>query len=239
MLDDVTVIVPTRDEARNIRPFLASLPPQVPLIVVDASEDDTPDIVMRARPEQTRILRRPTTVTQARQMGAAMARTTWLLFTDADISFAPDYFQKLMPYLAGDADLIYGPKQSAGAFVSYYRWFSRGQAVVDRLGIPAATGSNLLIRHAVFDAVDGFDLRLVVNEDSEIAWRIKRRGFVTRFAPQLVVLARDHRRLAQGRARKTLHSLLRCGLLYTGLMPARWRSSDWGYWSKRRATRLL
>jgi glycosyltransferase involved in cell wall biosynthesis len=34
---DITLILPTRDEARNIRQFLASVPAQIRLIVVDAS----------------------------------------------------------------------------------------------------------------------------------------------------------------------------------------------------------
>ncbi len=100
-------------------------------------------------------------------------------------------------------------------------------------GIPAASGSNLLLRRQVFTAVGGFDQTLTVNEDSEIAWRVKRRGYRVAFAPNLVVYARDQRRLARGHWRKTIHTLLRCTLLYTGLMPARWRSHDWGYWAPR------
>jgi hypothetical protein len=65
-------------------------------------------------------------------------------------------------------------------------------------------------------------------------WRVKRRGYPVLFAPDLIVYARDHRRLEQGTARKTLHSISRCLLLYFNLMPARWRSHDWGYWSKTR-----
>jgi hypothetical protein len=61
-------------------------------------------------------------------------------------------------------------------------------------------------------------------------WRLKRNGNRCHFEPDLVVWATDHRRLERGRLRKTAHSLLRCTLLYTGLMPNRWRKRDWGYW---------
>ena len=61
--------------------------------------------------------------------------------------------------------------------------------------------------------------------------RIKRHGFRIAFAPDLIVYARDHRRLQRGTLRKTLHSVTRCALLYFNLMPDRWRSHDWGYWS--------
>jgi glycosyltransferase involved in cell wall biosynthesis len=231
-LQDVTVIVPTRDEATNIGPFLWSLNPRVWLIVVDASEDETPTLVAQQRSERTTVICEPTTVTQARQLGAIKARTAWLLFSDADISFASTYFRRLQAHPA-DADLIYGAKHSAGDYQRYYRWFSWGQAVAHSLGLPAASGSNLLIRRSVFWACGGFDLQLTVNEDSELGWRVKRAGHRVCYDRELVVYERDHRRLRRGVARKTVHSLARCLLLYLNLIPARWRRSDWGYWAGR------
>ena len=109
----------------------------------------------------------------------------------------------------------------------------RAQQFSDRLGIPAASGSNLLIRQTAFQQSGGFDIRLSTNEDSEIAWRIQRLGFRVAFAPDLIVYARDHRRLQRGTLRKTLHSIVRCSLLYCNLMPDRWRGGDWGYWSEK------
>jgi glycosyltransferase involved in cell wall biosynthesis len=42
--DDVTVIVPTRNEATNIAGFLVSLPDALRLIVVDSSKVRLPEI---------------------------------------------------------------------------------------------------------------------------------------------------------------------------------------------------
>ncbi len=231
MLAQVAVIVPTRNEAANIGEFLRSIPLQLPLVVVDASSDETVAIIQQQRPLHTTIIRHPGNVTTARQVGAEAAQAEWLLFTDADISFAPDYFTNLPAYLHLDA--VYGPKQSLDAYAAYYRRFSRGQQWLHQMGIPAVSGSNLLVRRSVLQAVGGFDLSLTVNEDSELGWRIKRQGYQIGFAPDLVVYARDQRRLAYGRLRKTTHTLLRCALLYTGLMPVSWRSHDWGYWARR------
>lgn len=233
MLDAITIILPTRNEARNIPVFLASLPPAAPLIVVDASTDATPELVQQIRPYHTTLIRQPANVTLARQISAGLAQTPWLLFTDADVTFAPDYFDQAPALLRGD--VVYGPKRSRGEFQSYYRWFSRGQQFMHRLGVPAASGSNLLVRRSAFQAVGGFDLTLNCNEDSELAWRLRRRGYAVHFAPELVVYEHDHRRLRRGRLRKTAHSLARCALLYANLMPARWRGHDWGYWSRREA----
>ncbi|MGH8507320.1 MAG: glycosyltransferase [Gammaproteobacteria bacterium] len=226
--DDITIIVPTRNEMRNIPAFLGSIPPDIGLIVVDASSDDTPRCITEIRPNNTIVLRYPGTIAEARNAGTEAAKTPWLMFTDADVTFAPGFFDRLAQQRLSDA--VYGPKLSLGDYKSYYAWFSRAQGLSDRLGIPAASGSNLCCRRDVLQAVGGFDTALVVNEDSELMWRIKRGGFRVTFDSALAVFASDHRRLKRGALRKTVHSITRCILLYLGLLPRRWRSSDWGYW---------
>jgi glycosyltransferase involved in cell wall biosynthesis len=239
-LDQVTIILPTRNEENNIGAFCRSLPQSVWLIVVDDSDDRTPDLVRRDRPERTRIVCEQSNVVEARQIGARLAQTEWLVFADADVVFAPDYWEHLMCALTRDAgtgrgcDVLYGTKLSRDDYQGYYRRFRWGQGFSHWLGIPAASGSNLVIRRGVFWASGGFDLGLTVNEDSEIAWRLKREGYTVCFDRELIVYARDHRRLRQGTLRKNAHSIVRCLLLYAGLMPERWRSRDWGYWSSGR-----
>ncbi len=228
-ISDITIILPTRNEQHNIAGFLASLPAECHLIVVDASEDNTPELILAIRPDRTRILRKRSNIPEARQAGSDLATTEWLLFTDADIAFPDDYFDTLAQY--AEADCIYGSKLSHGDYRHYYRYFAYGQQLSHQLGIPAATGSNLLIRRNIITRVGGFDPVLVCNEDSELVWRIKRAGFKVTYAPNMAVIATDHRRLHQGLLRKTLHSLLRCGALYLDLIPAKWRRHDWGYWS--------
>jgi len=233
-LDQITVIVPTRNEEHNIVAFCQALPTDIWLIVVDDSEDATPDLVRECRPERTRVVCEPSNVVEARQTGARLAKTAWLLFSDADVVLAPDYGEHLATHGSEQCDVLYGTKLSRDRFQAYYRRFSWGQGILHRLGIPSASGSNLLIRREAFWASGGFDLALTVNEDSEIAWRLKREGYRVCFDSKLIVYARDHRRLERGTLRKTLHSGVRCLLLYTGLMPRRWRSADWGYWSHGR-----
>ncbi len=226
-IESITVVVPTRNEAHNIPAFLASLPEKANLLLVDHSDDDTVAVVERLRPCNTRILSCPCTVTEARQAGAEAADTPYLLFSDADVSFDGDYFHRLTSL---NYPVVWGPKLSRDRFRGYYRGIARAQRVSDRLGIPAASGSNLLVERRGLLHADGFDTRLTCNEDSELVWRLKRNGNRCHFDPDLVVWATDHRRLERGRLRKTVHSLLRCTLLYTGLMPNRWRERDWGYW---------
>lgn len=236
-LSQLTIIVPTRNEAHNIPFFLNSLPPTINLIVVDASLDGTSDLVKTLRSDATLVISHPGHIAEARTRGAEVAHTPWLLFTDADIVFPPHYFDRLAAYLNYDA--CYGPKLSTDEFARYYRWFGWGQQVLHSLSVPAISGSNLLVKRRVLMEVGGFDLGLTCNEDSELGWRLKRSGYQIAFAPDLVVYACDHRRLRLGLARKTFHSLIRCSLLYLNLIPHRWRSRDWGYWAHQPDSKTL
>lgn len=229
-VDEVTVVVPTRNETANVGRFLASLPDDVALVVVDASDDGTPEMIERLRPTAV-VLREPAHIAEARQIGAEAATTPWVVCTDIDVSFAPDYFEVLARHPVGDHHgALCGAKLSADRHGRYYRFFTSGSAALTRLGVPAASGSNLVLRtEALLDA-GGFDTELTCNEDSEVAWRIKRSGWRVSYLRSLVVHAFDHRRLERGRVRKTVHSTLRCALLYSGVMSEQVRRSDWGYW---------
>jgi glycosyltransferase involved in cell wall biosynthesis len=228
-LRDITVVVPTRNEVQNVKYFLESLPAEVHLIAVDSSSDETAALITRLRPVRTRVLRSTVNVTHARQMGAEAACTPWLLFTDIDITFAPGYFSILEDCQVGEA--LYGPKYSSGQeFNRFYHWFARGQQALDALGIPAVSGSNLLVRWGAFMRVGGFDLDLPCNEDSEMGWRLGRAGYDIHYRSDLVVFAHDHRRLRRGVSFKLIHTLVRCVFLYNGLLPRRLRRHDWGYW---------
>jgi glycosyltransferase involved in cell wall biosynthesis len=236
-LNDLTIILPTRNESSNIRNFLRSVPDNIGLIVVDASEDSTADIVSSVRPDYTTVIRHPGTVTEARRIGADAANTRWLLFTDADITFSKDYFRNVGNL--EEYDLIYGPKLSLDRFRAYYKWFAYGQRLIHALGVPAASGSNCIIRREAYERSGGFDMELTCNEDSELAWRIDRMGYKSYFTFDLVVYAGDHRRLERGIIKKTLHSITRCTALYFDLIPERLKGSDWGYWSHINTNREL
>jgi glycosyltransferase involved in cell wall biosynthesis len=236
-LSDITIILPTRNESRNIRKFLSSVPENIRLIVVDASEDATADIVSATRTDYTTVIRHPGTVTEARRTGADASTTPWLLFTDADIVFSRDYFINVGNL--AEYDLIYGPKLSLDRFRVYYKWFAYGQRLIHTLGVPAVSGSNCIMRREAYHSSGGFDQELTCNEDSELAWRLDRMGYRSYFASDLVVYAGDHRRLERGIMKKTLHSITRCTALYFDLIPERLKGSDWGYWSHINTNREL
>ncbi|HVA37103.1 MAG TPA: glycosyltransferase family 2 protein [Candidatus Dormibacteraeota bacterium] len=81
--DRITAVVLTKDEAANVEGCLASLPPGVGALVVDAeSRDATREIAERAG---ARVVVRPWTgFVDARRAALTMAWTPWVLFVDAD-----------------------------------------------------------------------------------------------------------------------------------------------------------
>ncbi len=233
-LCDVTIVVPTRNERINVRTFLAGIPPDIDLVVVDDSDDDTRDIVREVRRQRTRIIRTRGTIAAARQIGADAAATDWVLFTDADVVFAPDYFTRLaeLPVPVGQGGFV-GAKSSVGRYRRYYWWFDLWLRIACLVGAPAGTGSNMLLRRSALADAGGFDVSQRCNEDSLVTYQVKRAGHRVTFAPRLVVHEVDHRRLERGAWKKSLHSIVRCMALFWGLIPASRRSHDWGYWEPR------
>lgn len=228
---DVTIVVPTKNEEHNIGRFLRSLPPDVQLILVDSSTDRTRDIAAAARPDNTNVVAAAVNIPEARQLGAELATTPWLLFTDADVVFAPRYFERLATInFAPDDGGVVGAKSTVGGYERYHRWFTRGQGLLHAFGVPAATGSNMMVSAMALQTVGGFDTQLTVNEDSELMFRVRKAGFGVRFEPAQVVASTDHRRLEAGVSRKVLHGAIRNTALYLDILAPRVRRGDWGYW---------
>lgn len=233
-LADLTLIVPTKDERRNIASFLGSIPQEITLIIVDASHDGTEEIVRMERPRNTLIIRQLSNIPEARQTGADYAVSDWLLFSDADVVFDPEYFQNLTRMeIAEITGVLAGAKGSIGRHGIYYRFFSFGLGLLCSLGVGTATGSNMLVRKSALLQAGGFEKDLPCNEDSLLAWRISRLGYKVEFKGSLRVYERDHRRLDRGVLKKTFHSLFRCFLLFAGLYPRVWYRKDWGYWEEK------
>lgn len=238
-VERVSVLLATRDERRNIPAFLEALPREVELIVVDASQDDTARLIRAARPERTRIIRSSAPLTLARQLAAEAATGDWLLFTDADVRFEAGYFARLGALLDVPIDAFYGPKRATGEFGRQGLLFVAGQAWLDRRGVAAASGSNLGVRREAFIGVGGFARDLPVNEDTELAMRLRRLGYRVSYRPELGVDSLDDRRLRAGAIRKLIHSVVRCALLLVGphfRLPRRLLTHDWGYWRQRNGT---
>ncbi|MEO8581829.1 MAG: glycosyltransferase [Patescibacteria group bacterium] len=228
-LSRLSIIVPTKNEEKNIVRFLKSIPAGIEVILIDASTDQTLELAEAARPEIITIRNSELNIAAARQHGATYSKRDWLLFTDSDIHFSPLYFKHILDLPVGDA--YYGEKRTASSkFRTYDFLFRLGQGIIDRLGIPSASGSNMIIHKQAFTDVGGFDIELSCNEDTEIFFRLHKQKKHIQFVPQLVVVSHDDRRLESGVVRKLTHSFLRSVGLYFDILNKKQRNSDWGYW---------
>jgi N-acetylglucosaminyl-diphospho-decaprenol L-rhamnosyltransferase len=148
---------------------------------------------------------------------AARTSSPWLVAANADVEVTPGALEALVaagapdPRVAAVAPRLVLPdgsvQHSALPFptVPFTAAFALGLTSLipglgDRLCVPGrwdpsraravpwAVGAFLLLRRSAFDAVGGFDERQwLFAEDLDLGWRLRRAGWLTRYAPAAVV----------------------------------------------------
>ena len=219
----VSAIVPARNEEATIARAVDSLAaqPEIAEIVVvnDQSSDRTAAVLeeLAARLGKLRVLETREVPggwvgkNYAAWLGAAQARSVWLLFTDADAVHLPGSTARALADAAasGAALVSYSPEQETRA------WWERAMipfvyarlaqhfsfAEVSDPGSPAAAanGQYLLIRRDAYEAIGGHrSVAGEVLEDVALARRAKQAGYRLHFAPgQGIARVHMYRSLAQ------------------------------------------
>lgn len=198
----VSVIIPARNEARDIGSTVESLRVQrgvdlEVLVVDDHSSDATASIVagLAAEDPRVRLLTAPLLPTgwlgkpHALAYGASEAQYPWLLFVDADIRFAPDAVASaVLEAEARHVDLLtLVPRTICGGFwerviqpvmaavLFYGVCFAKVNDPVDSQSV--GIGAFLLIRREAYTAVGGHAaIRDRIVDDYALAQRVKRAG---------------------------------------------------------------
>jgi GT2 family glycosyltransferase len=208
----LTVVVPARNEAGAIEATLRSLLAQtIPLEIIavdDRSTDATGQILDRIAAEPLPPGKFLTVLhvaelpagwmgkTHAMALAARQSATPWLLFTDADILFAPDVLERALlhahdcgaDHLALNLTLILrtaGERFMTTVIQCFTLFTFRPWKIPD----PAATRDSVgvggfnLIRAEVYRGIGGFEsLRLEVIEDLRLGYEVKSRGYRQRIA---------------------------------------------------------
>ena len=200
----ISVIVPACNEELSIEAALRSLlgiesvPIEV-IVVDDRSTDRTGAIIDRLAAEfHTRLIVIRITDLPAGWLGkphamalaARQASTPWLLFTDADVFFAPDALLRVVNFAQAErADhVVLFPTlilQNFGEYMmtAIFQVFTFLGASPWRVPDPAARefvgiGAFNMVRADAYRAVGGFEsLRMEVIEDLKLGREIKRAGF--------------------------------------------------------------
>jgi chlorobactene glucosyltransferase len=180
----VSIVVPARNEERNIRECVTSLLaqdyPNFSLIVVDdASEDATADILLDmqhthpngARLEVLRVERLPegwAGKPHALHTGAVMADGDWLLFTDADTRHEPGALRLAVARALADGDdlLSLGATQELPdfwgrvlmplAYMGIAMQYPPRQVNDPNSSVAIANGQYMLIRRAMYRRIGGY-----------------------------------------------------------------------------------
>jgi len=209
-LPSLTVVVPAKDEStaieRSLRSLLASDYPALQVIAVDdRSTDATGNLMEKVAAEAAGRLRvlhitelpegwlgKPHAMT----MAAAQADSDWLLFTDADVIFAPDALRRAITFgkESGADHLVLYPTLVLHGWAEYMLiaffqsmsvlagrpWkVSKASAKRDYIGV----GAFNMIRRPVYEALGGYaELRMEVLEDMRLGRRVKREGYAQRVA---------------------------------------------------------
>lgn len=204
----VSVIVPARNEEKNILNCLSKLSkqsyPDYEIVVVDdRSSDRTPEILSAfqnssAVPVRTvRVDKLPpgwTGKNHAMFTGSRAARGSWLLFTDADTTHSPESLETAMDAaLTRQIDMLtLAPETESHSFwektvqplavSSLALWFQTQTVNRPDSKITLANGQFILIKKDVYDAVGGNEaVKDQVVEDVELAKRVKKAGHSLRF----------------------------------------------------------
>ncbi len=192
----VLVIIPTYNEAENIRPIVGRVRRSVPSVDILVTDDNSPDGTGRIADELATADDHLFVLHRAGKQGlgaAYVAGFGWakdkgydvVVEMDADGSHAPEELPKLLDTLR-DTDAVLGTRYVPGG--SVHNWplhrlaLSRGGNLYIRmaLGMPFkdATGGYRAYRMAVLDAIDvptvasqGYSFQV------ELAWRAYRHGF--------------------------------------------------------------
>jgi glycosyltransferase involved in cell wall biosynthesis len=182
---EVSVIVPTRNSASDLRRCLASLTEMqdvsLEVIVVDQESTDTTRDIARAAGAAVVEVPRPsvyTPPTRSRNRGAALARGEYLLHLDADMALAP----------AALAAAVRSCRESDHVALTLEEldvtdgFWAECKALERRTYRASDLEAARFVRADVFSEVGGYDESLGSGEDWDIHTRYAGRGSIGRLA---------------------------------------------------------
>ncbi len=197
----VSVVVPVRNGAPQIARCLQALLNQTlrpcEIIVVDGHSTDSTVEIARAFPV-TVLYEDHRTVGGARQVGVERARGDYVAFTDADCIPRKDWLENLVREFDGDIVGVGGGIQNIGKglweesiALALDTFLGSANSVQDRVLkekqiVKSISGCNCIYQKKDIVAVGGFDVRLSINEDTELNSRLQQLGTLV-YTPNAIV----------------------------------------------------
>ena len=171
--DKVTIVVPCKNEENYIAHLLMHLRQQeignTRIIIADCSTDNTREVIQVMRGELNVEVIEGGPVSIAKNNGAKLATTPYILFIDSDVRFFSDTVisDSVKELESNDLDLV-------GAYIKCYDGDKRAQIgftlfnIVNRImsyKVPFAVGAFMLTRRDRFEQFGGFAEKYGTSED--------------------------------------------------------------------------
>jgi len=201
----ISVILPSYNSEKTIEAVLTALQSQTykspyEIILVDSSDDNTPNIVRSKFPEIKYIhLKEKTDPGTARNMGLQESKGNFILFIDSDCIAQDNWIERIVSlheatdYAAIGGSVINGndPKSSVAwaGYMAEFREFIPQQPERDVSHIPTC---NISYKRKFLDELGGFNPNYYPQEDLDFNYRLGKIGAKILFNPEIQV-AHNHR----------------------------------------------
>ncbi len=197
-VDQITVVVPVRDNITALTRLLAGLSGMAVVVVDDGSDDHSET---RAITDQfgARLIRHQTShgPGQARMTGLVEVTTPVVAFVDVDVLCSANDLSLLAGHFVNAAVAAVAPRVRSEPGISLLARYERCFSPLDLGPNPAPVGPGrsvsyipsavLVARTRAVRDVGGFDPALRHGEDVDLVWRLIDAGVTVRYAPEVVV----------------------------------------------------
>lgn len=178
MKDLITIVIPCKNESTLISDVLYHLNKQhyingVKVIISDSSDDNTRDVISDVVYENLDIVIIDGGIPSvARNNGARLCKTPYILFLDADMILSDRYTIFDTMVVIDDYDLVTCRFRTIGKYSFIFPIFE----FIRDLFIwysPCAIGGFMLFNKSVFDELGGFNEKFLVAEDYALSNQVK------------------------------------------------------------------
>lgn len=213
----LSIVIPFRNEAKNLEPLLNSLAsqncalPYEVILVNDGSDDGYESVLESFEDHSLSLILKNSDYSneidlsskqQAIDTGVSCSQYDWLIFTDADMTFTPDWLSNLTkqcdsnstPFIYGRTSII--PHKSILAWIQTIQLdFLFGTAwLFSLIGLDSSCmGNNIAVSKRLYEDIGGqAGLGFTIVEDKKLLSAIKSKGITPKAANPFIADARTY-----------------------------------------------
>jgi glycosyltransferase involved in cell wall biosynthesis len=181
----ISVIVPAFNEAKLIEQCLVSLKnqhfdkDQYEIIVVDNNSTDETAVIAKKMEVQVYVYADKRNAGAVRQYGVSKSKGEILAFLDADSVAPKTWLSQINEAFTNDSTVCIGGSvwptktRNTTTMKTYYRMYHWLLLIHQMVGIVLPWGLNMAVRKSAFEKVQGFNPKLEMSEDWDLALRLQ------------------------------------------------------------------